>query len=70
MRSLKDLSMLIMKKIEYTNQEQNEDTPLGVVLETILFGFDSGRKERFIKQFELTNEELNLIESSITYFFE
>jgi hypothetical protein len=70
MRLLKDLATIIANKVEFTNLEQNEDTSLGMVIETILMGRDKGRRDRFIKQFELTDEEVKLLEANTLYFYE
>jgi hypothetical protein len=69
-RTLSELSKLITQKVEFTNQEQNEDVSLGIVIETILFGRDSNRKKRFINQFELTDDEIVLLEANTNYFHE
>jgi hypothetical protein len=70
MRLLKDLATIIANKVEFTNLEQNEDTSLGMVIETILMGRNKGRRDRFIKQFELTDEEVKLLEANTLYFYE
>jgi hypothetical protein len=70
MRSLQELSKLIYKGIEYTNTEQNEDSSFGIVLDTIINGRDKNRLERFIKKFELTNEEVNLLKNNISFFYD
>lgn len=70
MRLLKDLAIIIANKVEFTNMEQNEDVSLGTVVETILMGSDKSRRDRFIKQFSLTDEEVKLLESNTSYFYE
>lgn len=70
MRTLSELSKLIVQKVEFTNQEQNEGASLGIVIETILFGRDNNRKKRFINQFELTIDEIVLLEDNTNYFYE
>lgn len=70
MRELKELGKLIAQKVEFTNQEQNEDTSLGIVVETILFGRDVNRRQRFIDKFQLTEAEVKLLETNTKYFHE
>lgn len=70
MRTLSELGKLILQKIEFTNQEQNEDASLGIVVETILFGRDVNRRLRFIDKFQLTDLEVKLLEKNTNYFYE